>query len=82
MGSETRTMQPSELVAILERMYSEGLTRGEGVVMIHLFAIKYAAEIRACGETPRRIAEWATGHYRYGTEISKGMNLARYVRPQ
>jgi len=48
---------------------------------MHLFAIKYADQIRSCGETPHKIAERATNHYKYGTEINKGINLARYVRP-
>ena len=74
-------MMSHELVEILKRMYREGKARGEAVVMIHLFAVKYADQIRSCGETPHKIAERATNYYKYGTEINKGMNLARYVRP-
>lgn len=74
-------MTPHELIAILERMYREGKAKREAVLMIHLFGIKYADEIRACGESLHRIAELATGHPSYGTEINKGMSLARYVRP-
>lgn len=74
-------MMSHELVEILARMYGEGKARGETATMIHLFGIKYANEIRACGETPHEIAELATRYRSYGAEINKGMNLARYVRP-
>ena len=74
-------MMSHELVEILARMYSEGKAKSETATMIHLFGIKYAGEIRACGASPHDIAELATGYRSYGTEINKGMNLARYVRP-
>ncbi len=79
-------MQSSELVKILRRMYYKGLDKGaenkrhgEASAMIHLFGIRYAAEIQACEESPARIAELATGKYRYGAEINKGLSLAHYV---
>ena len=72
-------MMSNELVDILARMYGEGKATGETATMIHLFGIKYADEIRSCGKSPHKIAELATGHHSYGTEINKGMNLARYV---
>lgn len=79
-------MQSSELVEILKRMYFEGLEKGaenkrhgKASAMIHLFGIRYADELQACEESPARIAELATGKYRYGTEINKGINLAHYV---
>ena len=74
-------MAPHELVDILARMNRDGKAKGEAATMIHLFGIKYADKIRGCGESPHKIAELATGHHSYGTEINKGMNLARYVRP-
>ena len=71
-------MDSQELANILRRMYSEA-GDGEQVVMIHLFGVRYAAEIRACEDSPARIAKKARISERYGTEINKGCNLARYV---
>ena len=70
-------MTEEELVAILATRYREGLDRGEGVVAIHLFGIQYAKEL--VGKNLTSIALKATTHASYFAEISKGMNLARYV---
>lgn len=53
---------------------------GESVAMIHLFGIEYASEIRQCGESPKRLAIAAGISESYGTEISKGVKLAKYVQ--
>ena len=71
-------MDSQELANILRRMYSEA-GYGEQVAMSHLFGIRYSEEIRACEDSPARIAKKAKISERYGTEINKGCNLARYV---
>ena len=71
-------MDSQELANILRQMYSAA-GHGEKVVMIHLFGIRYSEEIRACEDSPARIAKKANISERYGTEIYKGCNLARYV---
>ena len=60
-------------------MYN-GAEEGEKVAMIHLFGIKYAEEIRESGVAAKDIAESALISSNYGTEISKGVRLARHVR--
>ena len=74
-------MQLDELVAELKRMYDEGAKEGDRSAMHILFGIKYAKQIRACGETPAMIAKLATDNPRsgYGSDINKGMLLARHV---
>ena len=70
-------MTQEEAVLILRNMYSNA-PRGDKVTMIHLFGINYATEL--VGLHVATIAERATGHRSYGTEIAKGMKLARYVQ--
>ncbi len=48
--------------------------------MIHLFGIKYADEIKESGIAPKEIAKDADINESYGTEISKGMKLKKYVQ--
>ena len=72
-------MTVSELTAELRAMY-QNASPGEAVCMIHLFGIKFANEIRECSATPNDIAKSAANHESYGTEISKGVRLARYVQ--
>jgi len=55
---------------------------GEAVAMIHLFAIKYAEDILASGESMKAIANAAGIQESYGTELSKGVKLAKYVVPK
>ncbi len=51
----------------------------EASAMIHLFGIKYAKEIESSGE-PRKAIALASGiPESYGSEISKGVKLAKYV---
>ena len=71
-------MTEEQLVAILATRYREGLGRNEGVVTIHLFGIEYAKELD--GKNLKSIALKATAHESYFAEISKGINLARYVQ--
>ena len=52
---------------------------GETVAMIHLFGIQYAKEINNAETTFKELAELAEIQPSYGTEISKGAKLAKYV---
>ena len=56
--------------------------RGEKVAHIHLFGIKYAAELDRFA--PALVAERAGLQRWCGTEVNKGRNLAKYVdlKPQ
>lgn len=68
-----------ELAATLREMYGNA-PDGDHVVMIHLFAIKYASFIEATGATCKDIAKAAGIQASYGTEIRKGVRLAEYVQ--
>lgn len=61
---------------ILARMYQTALPK-EKALSIHLFAIKYADEIREM--SAKDIAVGAGLPESYKTEIRKGINLAKYV---
>ena len=63
----------------LNSMYNNA-EKGEKVSMIHLFGIMYAEEIKNCGVSTKDIAKGANINESYGTEISKGVKLSRYVR--
>lgn len=65
-------MKFEALTTILNEMYFNS-DDGEAVVMIHLFGIKYAKEIKACGESMKQFAVSAGLNESYGTEISKGV---------
>ena len=67
-----------QLGQILNEMYF-GSKDGETVAMIHLFGIKYAVEIKESGFSMKAIAKAAGIGESYGTEISKGVKLARFV---
>ena len=71
-------MDQYELGSILNGMYENAKT-GETVLMIHLFGIKYASEIRKCKVSMKEIAKAANIPESYATEINKGVNLAKYV---
>ena len=73
-------MTVNELGKILHSMY-DGADQGDKVAMIHLFGIKYAGEIIETNAVTKDIADAAGIPLSYGTEISKGVRLARYVRP-
>ena len=68
-----------ELGEILHKMYFDS-GEGEAVVMIHLFGVKYADEINALNASGKAIAKAAGIRESYGTEIRKGVNLAKYVQ--
>ena len=68
-----------ELASTLREMYGSA-PDGDHVVMIHLFAIKYAHFIEATGATSKEIAVAAGLNESYGTEIRKGVRLAEYVQ--
>lgn len=62
----------------LNEMYFSAMD-GEAVAMIHLFGIKYASDIQELEESKRSIAKAAGIPESYGTEISKGVKLSKYV---
>tara|TARA_R110002051_G_scaffold205994_2_gene271798 strand:- start:850 stop:1074 length:225 start_codon:yes stop_codon:yes gene_type:complete len=72
-------MNLNQLAQALNKMYF-GAKDKETAAMIHLFGIKYAEEIKACGESSKSIAKAAGIPESYGTEIRKGVNLAKHVR--
>lgn len=55
-----------------------GALENEKALSVHLFGIKYAEKIRHI--SPRDIAVRAGLSRSYGTDIRKGINLAKYVR--
>lgn len=69
-------MQINEASKILAQMYRDA-PEGEKVISIHLFGIKYADQIRNI--PAKEIAIGAELQESYGTEIRKGINLAKYV---
>ena len=73
-------MTLEELAARLSEMY-RGAREGEAVANIHLFGIRYAQEIRDCDASPAKIVRLSGIPESYGTEVSKGIKLARYVVP-
>ena len=74
-------MQLRELGEVLHDMYFNS-EDGETVAMIHLFAVKYAEEIKSSGESMKAIANAAGIPESYGTEISKGVKLSKFVQPR
>ena len=71
-------MTINELGVALANMYNNA-PNGESVAMIHLFGIKFAKELRQSKFNKKEIARAANIPESYGTEISKGMKLAKYV---
>lgn len=69
-------MQISEAAKILADMYKKAPDK-EKALSIHLFGVKYAEQIR--GIPAQQIAICADLPKSYGTEIRKGINLAKYV---
>jgi len=74
-------MTLQELGGKLNEMYTNA-PYGDSVAMIHLFGIIYAAEIEKCPFSKKDIANAAGIATSYGTEISKGVKLAKYVTPR
>ena len=72
-------MTPEKLAAKLKSMCDNH--PGEKSAMILLFGILYADQLKNCGATAEQIANSAIPTTSsYGTEIRKGMKLARYVQ--
>ena len=69
-------MTIEQAAQILKEMYVKAQDK-EKALSIHLFGIKYASEID--GMPLQEIAVRAGVPKSYGTEIRKGINLARYV---
>ena len=71
-------MTPEELANILSDMH-QNAAHGEKPTMIRLFGIRYADEIRDCGESVAKIVRLSSVGDSYNAEVSKGIQLARYV---
>ena len=69
-------MTISEAADILKNMYGTA-PAGEQVAQVHLFGIRYASELE--GMPLAEIVMRAGISQSYGTEIRKGIHLARYV---
>ncbi len=74
-------MTINELAEKLANMYETAPT-GDSVAMIHLFGIRYSNEIKDLGVSSKALAKAAKLNDSYGTEISKGVKLAKYVTPK
>ena len=71
--------EAEDLARELRRMYESGRDHRLQTTMIHLFGIKYADEIEACGATPTDLCRMARMKKSYGREIYKGRRLAPFV---
>ncbi|SNR58765.1 HTH-like domain-containing protein [Lutibacter flavus] len=71
-------MTIKELGEKLNSMYTNA-PKGDAVAMIHLFGIKYSREIQRSDFSNKEIAKAARIPESYGTEISKGVKLFKYV---
>ena len=71
-------MTIKELGAALGKLYHNA-PKGEAVAMIHVFGIKYAQELKQSKFNKKEVARAANIPESFGTEISKGMKLAKYV---
>lgn len=71
-------MTLQELGNQLNKMYNNAPDK-DSVAMIHLFGIKYADAILKSKYSKKDIANAAGIAESYGTEISKGVKLAKYV---
>jgi hypothetical protein len=69
-------VQVEEAARILSDMYKKALQK-EKALSIHLFGVMYANEIRNIPSAS--LALRAGLKKSYGTEIRKGINLAKYV---
>ena len=69
-------MELQELADTLREMYDTD-PYGEKVVRLHLFGIIYSAEFSRF--SPNAVVERAGLPRSYGTEVSKGRNLTKYV---
>ena len=71
-------MTEVELGKKLHNLYLNAAENGK-VTMIHLFGIKYGKIIIENNYSFTEIAKQAGISETYGTEISKGVNLSKYV---
>jgi hypothetical protein len=71
-------MTLNELGGKLNQMYSEA-PKGDAVVMIHLFGIKFAKEIRQSEYSKKEIIKASGIPLSYLTELTKGVKLAEHV---
>jgi hypothetical protein len=73
-----KEMTINELGDKLKAMYDKA-PEGDSVAMIHLFGIKYAAEILKNNYSRKDIIKKSGIPTSYATELSKGINLSKYV---
>ncbi|HAS6932174.1 TPA: hypothetical protein NGU14_004546 [Vibrio parahaemolyticus] len=71
-------MTLNDLGTALEKMYRNA-PANESVAMIHLFGIQYAEQIKDLNVSCKALAKAAGINESYGTEISKGIKLSKYV---
>ena len=71
-------MNETELAEIMRNMYRNA-PQGEQSTALHLFGIRYVAELNAPNVSINRVAELSGVGNSYHTEIRKGMRLAQYV---
>lgn len=74
-------MDEYELADKLYQMY-DNAKRNEAVCQVILFGILYAQEIKEESHVLKRIVELSGIRKGYLSEISKGMQLAKYVVPK
>lgn len=74
-------MTLNELGTKLGEMYNNA-PKGGAVVMIHLFGIKYADDIKKSGYSKKDIIQQSGISSSYLTELTKGVKLADYVIPK
>jgi len=72
-------VEKNELALELKKMY-DNAPKDEKVTMIHLFGINFKNEIQNSNTSPKELAEMAGVGESYGTEINKGMKLAKYCK--
>ena len=70
-------MNESELAEIMRRMHRNA-PNGERSTAVHLFGIRYVAELSAPNVSINTVSELA-GLDKWYTEVRKGMRLAKYV---
>lgn len=72
-------MDAAELGKILHDMYFNA-PQGESTTMVHLFGVKYAAEIKSPANNAKKILSISGVPETYCAEIHKGVRLAKYVK--
>lgn len=61
---------------------SNNASKGDRVVMIHLFGIMYAKEIKQCEYSKKEIIKHSKIAITYLAELNKGVKLANFVVPK